>query len=335
MPNNATLPIIDLMPLSSPEPTIDALTALSQSLSTALSTTGFAYLINAPLTFTHADIFALAHDFFSLPEEEKLSVAKKTFVPQNTNTYRGFFPTQAGSDNLKEGFEIGPSTPLPGILDPRAKFNLTEPNVWPAAFQSRDGTEMLHGELQSLSAKLLSLLAIALAKPPSYFDAYLHSSTSTLRLLHYPPITPPSPRQELCCTPHTDSGLLTLLHQDETGGLEVLSADGQWVAAPYVEGSIVVNIGDLMSKVSGGRFRATWHRVRSSAGRARFSVPCFFERGGGWWGGCVDDDGEGEGAGVLYGRHVLEKMSGWVEFRDVEVGKGAVVETVEEVGVGA
>ena len=244
-----------------------------------------------------------------------MSAAKKTFRMENPNTYRGYFPAQAGSDNLKEGLEIGPKKSLPQTLDVTAKFNLVEQNVWPESFaSSRERAEVLHEELQSLSSQVLSLLALALGKDASHFEPYLENSISTLRLLHYPTIIRHLLQQELCCTPHTDSGILTLLHQDETGGLEILSTDGQWVPAPYVPGSIVVNVGDLMSKVSGGKFRATHHRVRSSPGKSRYSVAFFFEPGAECLVNNLDDDKE---PSVLYGSHVLEKMIGWVEFQDL------------------
>ena len=349
------LPIIDLAPLSDPTPDPKSIAnlshTLSQAFSTAFSTTGFAYLINAPLTFSDTDIFALAASFFSLTEESKLSVAKQSFRRANPNSYRGYFPPQAGHDNLKEGLEIGPPQPVPQVHDPRAKINLTEPNVWPedAEFVAkRRQLENLHGEMQGLSEKLLSLLAVALDKPADYFTYMMKDSLSTLRLLHYPPVAASAPtdrgngtgehkHQELCCTPHTDSGILTLLHQDSTGGLEVLlptrntesgeEEGGEWIPAPYVPNSIVVNVGDLMARLSGGRFKATVHRVRSSPGKDRFSVPFFFEPGM----ECVvrkaveemevDEVGGGvvkkEDEGVVYGWHVLEKMKGWVEFQDV------------------
>lgn len=248
-----------------------------------------------------------------------------------THIFR-YFPPQTGHDNLKEGFELGnPSnTSLTSISN--AKFNLTEPNVFPSSnprFQNR--CETLHTELQGLSARLLSLLALSLNKPSSFFNHYLVESLSTLRLLHYPPV-PASRQQELICTPHTDSGILTLLHQDQTGGLEVRNSNGEWIPAPYVPGSIVVNIGDLMAKVSGGRWIATFHRVRSSKKeggepKGRYSVPFFFEPGL----NCVVESVEGDK--VVYGEHVLEKMKGWVEFQDVVeeapgfmVAESAVVE---------
>lgn len=184
--------------------------------------------------------------------------------------------------------------------------------------ESRSKIETLHNELQSLSSMLLSLIAVSLHKPADYFSSYLIDSLSTLRLLHYPP-QPSAPKPDetkLCCTPHTDSGILTLLHQDRTGGLEVLNAKDEWVPAPYVPGSIVVNIGDLMAEVSGGRFVATMHRVRTStrgASRAndmgRFSMPFFFEPGE----SCVVRSVDG-GEGIVYGEHIRKKMGTWVEY---------------------
>jgi isopenicillin N synthase-like dioxygenase len=309
----SSLPIVDLAVLSSAETDPEDLLLLSQKLYDVFSSTGFAYLINSPLSFSHEEVFRLTSDFFRISGADKECLSKRTFIPTNTNTYRGYFPTQPHqNDNLKEGFEVGGATSpkRSGLVN--QKFDLAEPNVWPnpsSFVDGRERTERLHEELQSLAATLLSLLAVSLGKSAEYFASYLVDSLSTLRLLHYPPqqSTPDSDTgsTKLCCTPHTDSGVLTLLHQDETGGLEVLNAAGDWVAAPYVSGSIVVNIGDLMAKVSGGRFIATMHRVRTSQGPTRedglgrFSVPFFFEPGE----ACVVQNVDG-GESVIYGQYV-------------------------------
>jgi isopenicillin N synthase-like dioxygenase len=196
----SSLPIIDLQSLSSSSPTPSDLLTLSKTLHNAFATTGFAYLINAPLTFSHNQVFQLASDFFSLPEAEKTHLAKQTFVKSNQNTYRGYFPPQPGQqDNLKEGFEIGPAEPLPQLQQSKKrKFDLAEPNVWPSTptYQtSRSQLEKFYSELQTLSSTLLSLLAVSLNKPADHFAHYLKDSLSTLRLLHYPPQAskPPSP----------------------------------------------------------------------------------------------------------------------------------------------
>lgn len=250
---------------------------------------------------------------------------------RHTSSNRGrYFPTQPhlALDNLKEGFEIGSSTVNPQPTEPR-KINLSEPNVWPSEeeFGSQARLEQMYDELQAFATKLLSLLAVSLGKRPEFFASWLDNSLSTLRLLHYPAVPRDQGQRSLAeetvklsCTPHTDSGILTLLHQDATGGLEVLNASGDWVAAPYVPGSIVVNIGDLMAKVSGGRFTATMHRVRAPAAKSypsgdgfgRFSIPFFFEPGE----ECIVTPVDGNEKAVVYGEHVRKKMAGWVEFQE-------------------
>jgi isopenicillin N synthase-like dioxygenase len=265
---------------------------------------------------------------------------------------------------------MGPTHPLePSITGQNSRFNLTEPNIWPdpTPYTSRPRLEQLYGELQTLSSAILSLLATSLNKPSDFFTPYLTDSLSTLRLLHYPPPSlpsttntntteiytdttstpPPEPSADppkLSCAPHTDSGILTLLHQDSTGGLEVQDSSGKWVPAPYVPESIVVNIGDLMAMVSGGRFVATMHRVRAPSSPAaaaaapkkgvdimqveadgeellnakfgRFSVPFFFEPGEKCLVHSVDVvDAADSKEGVVYGDHVRAKMESFVEYK--------------------
>lgn len=241
------------------------------------------------------------------------------------NFVSSFFPAQNGSDNLKEGFEMGPSGLSVTPEWARKPINLTEANIWPAESSApglRQDIEKLHGEPQDLLSKLLSLLAIALGKEPSNLEPYLDGSVSTLRYLHYPAIKPPSPQQELCCTSYRLGHPHTLLHQDSTGGLEVFSPDGIWVAVPYAPGSFVMNIGDLMAKVSGGRFQAMYHLVRSSPGKDRYIVPFFFEPGVDCAVYCVEEADQA----VIYGEHVLGKMQGWVEFQDLDKNAGIAVD---------
>ena len=258
---------------------------------------------------------------------------------------RRYFPAQPGTDpqNLKAGFEIGPPHRLPPPASSTSTasvpwggspFVLTEPNCFPSRslYPARHRLESLYAELSSLASTLLALLASSLGRNPAAFTAIMRNSISTLRLLHYP--APPqavssssseggegegsAQKQVLSCTPHTDSGLLTLLHQDATGGLEVRNADGEWIPAPYVPGSMVVNVGDLLARMSGGRLVATEHRVRSS-GRARYSVPFFCEPG---VDAVIDTapvtavDGSVTSRDKRYEEFVLEKMGTWVEFQD-------------------
>ncbi|PVI04718.1 putative gibberellin 20-oxidase [Periconia macrospinosa] len=330
----SALPIVDVGALREPNLQAATVDKLSKELYDVFSTTGFAYLVNTPLSFGHEEIFGLAREFFTLPVNEKMRLAKKSFHPGHRNTYRGYFPVQPhlASDNLKEGFEIG--NPRASHSPPIAgqKINLSEPNVWPnkSNFAGQEKLEQTYEELQAFASQLLSLLAVSLGKDADFFNTWLINSLSTLRLLHYPPgqkdsnqdatevkLTTNEPQG---CTPHTDSGILTLLHQDKTGGLEVLNASGDWVPAPYVPNSIVVNIGDLMATVSGGRFTATMHRVRTPASKplrsgdemGRFSVPFFFEPGE----ECVVVPVDGDAESIVYGAHVRKKMATFVEFQE-------------------
>ncbi|KAI9890254.1 MAG: hypothetical protein M1814_004289 [Vezdaea aestivalis] len=316
-----TLPIVDLSLLHSVSDANDPrLGPLVAQLDDVFSSTGFAYLVNAPLSFKHGDVFDLARKFFELGAQEKWKLAKRQFLTTNQNTYRGWFPPQAGSDNLKEGLDIGPpagsiSTPI--VSPPKINLNEVTPLPDISGFPSKVHT--LYDEMQQLSERLLDLLARALGSQ-GHFSSYMQDSLSTLRLLHYPPSQ--EKQQELICTPHTDSGLLTLLRQDNTGGLEVFTQEQEWVQAPYVPGSIVVNIGDLMARISGGRWVATMHRVRRvekqthlRSGLGRFSVPFFFEPGENCLVETIGRRGLGEG--ILYGDHVRQKMSTWIEFQDV------------------
>ncbi|OAG10109.1 putative gibberellin 20-oxidase [Paraphaeosphaeria sporulosa] len=329
----SSLPVVDIHNLKAS--TLDTADhqALSRKLYDALSTTGFAYIKNAPLSFGQDEIFELSRDFFALPLSQKMKLAKKSFRQSHTNTYRGYFPTQPHltPDNLKEGFEIGnPAADHNKATPAKAqKINLSESNVWPDAqlFAKQERLEQIYNELQRLAANLLSLLAAPLGKDPNFFSSWIDDSLSTLRLLHYPPVaqtvSPGTKHAEqavrLSCTPHTDSGILTLLHQDATGGLEVLNAAGEWIPAPYIPGSIVVNIGDLMARVSGSRFKATMHRVRAplpnpdaaDARFGRFSIPFFFEPGE-----VCSVSIEGEEDSIVYGDYLRRKMATFVEFQE-------------------
>ena len=101
--------------------------------------------------------------------------------------------------------------------------------------------------------------------------------TTWLRLLHYPPQDPQSPEDEYGSAPHTDFGAITLLAQDDVGGLAVKSPEGEWLDVPPMAGAFVVNVGDMLHRWSNGRLRSTPHRVTNRSGRERYSVPFFYD----------------------------------------------------------
>lgn len=207
------------------------------------------------------------------------------------------------------------------------KFNLQEQNVWPEnQHDFKRKTEEYYEGCTKLGNQLMRLVAISFGLNEDYFEPLFSPTLSTLRFLHYPARTVKSENSAnnddddalLSCSKHTDSGIVTLLCQDTVGGLEVRNSLGQWIPAPYVPESLVVNLGDLMSRWTNGKFVATMHRVRATS-QDRLSIPFFFEPRM----DCVIEpldpclaDGMSNYAPVKYGEHVLGKMATWVEYQD-------------------
>jgi len=131
-------------------------------------------------------------------------------------------------------------------------------------------------EMFQLSKKLLRLMALALDKPQDFFEAHLTKAVATHRLLHYWPLK--DFQKEIGCGEHTDYGLLTILKQDNVGGLQVLNAkDMQWVHVIPVKDAYVVNIGDMLARWTGHHFKSTIHRVVNLSPAERYSSPYFLE----------------------------------------------------------
>jgi isopenicillin N synthase-like dioxygenase len=122
---------------------------------------------------------------------------------------------------------------------------------------------------------VLEGIALALGLDATYFRAhYTADPTVLFRIFRYPPARPEDDVWGV--GEHTDYGLLTLLLQDDVGGLQVKSRDG-WIDVPPVDGALVCNLGDMLDRLTGGEFRSTPHRVRNTSGRERFSFPFFFD----------------------------------------------------------
>ncbi|MEL6380900.1 MAG: 2OG-Fe(II) oxygenase family protein, partial [Cyanobacteria bacterium J06626_18] len=129
------------------------------------------------------------------------------------------------------------------------------------------------------AATVFRAFAIALSVPEDFIVAHHTTQNYTLRLLHYPPLTGSPQPGQLRAGAHSDYGSLTLLFQDDAGGLEVLNANGRWVAAPSLPDTILVNTGDLMERWSNDVFCSTKHRVAlpqsENGARDRYSIAFF------------------------------------------------------------
>jgi isopenicillin N synthase-like dioxygenase len=192
--------------------------------------------------------------------------------------WRGYFRVgdelTSGKPDQKEGLYFGAELPADHPLV-QADTPLCGPNLFPAKPAGLRAAVLDYMEaLTRLGHRLMEGLALSLGLEESYFDERFTREPLTLfRIFNYPP--PPDP--ELWGVgEHTDYGLLTILLQDDAGGLEVRSRS-RWVSAPPVPGSFVCNIGDMLDRMTRGLYRSTPHRVRNPAPRDRLSFPFFFD----------------------------------------------------------
>jgi isopenicillin N synthase-like dioxygenase len=130
--------------------------------------------------------------------------------------------------------------------------------------------------MEALGQRVLGLLAAGLGLDEPWFRRHLTADPVTLfRIFHYPP--QPEAADGWGVAEHTDYGLLTILAQDGTGGLEVRATDGSWLAVPPDREALVCNLGDMLEKLTGGRYRSTPHRVRNRSAGGRLSFPFFLD----------------------------------------------------------
>jgi isopenicillin N synthase-like dioxygenase len=218
----------------------------------------------------------LTHELFALPPDalERLS------MPRGGLAWRGWFPLggelTSGVPDVKEGVYFGDEL---GEDDPRvrARLPMHGRNLFPAELPELRTVVLEWISVQrKLAHRVLQGLAASLGLPRTHFERTLtRDPLSLFRIFHYPPPRD-GERERWGVGEHTDYGLLTLLKQDDCGGLEVKTPQG-WVDATPLPGTFVCNLGDMLDRMTGGRYRSTPHRVRNTSGRDRYSWPYFFD----------------------------------------------------------
>jgi isopenicillin N synthase-like dioxygenase len=278
MSDFSNIPLIDLAPLRTGGGA--ARRQCAQAIGRACREVGFFYIVNhgvAPGLV--AEVYDVAARFFALTPAEKMDVAMS-----KSPLYRGYFPLggevtdPALGGDPKEGFDI--SLEL-GAADPdvRAGKPLRGPNQWPPRPpELRPVLSRYFDAMCGLGRTLSAGFALALDLPEDFFADKLDRPTAILRILHYPGsgvmVMPNAP--DFGCGAHSDYGYLTILAQDDTGGLQVQNSAGRWIEAPPIPASFVCNIGEMMERWSNDVFRATKHRVIRRQPGSRYSVPFFF-----------------------------------------------------------
>lgn len=221
-----------------------------------------------------ARAWRLTQAFFDLPEEDKRAYflagggGARGYTPFKTEIAKG-----ATHVDLKEFWHIG--------RELAAGHRFTEvmaPNVWPSQPEGfRETFLELFAAFDAAGEKLLSAVARYLGLAPDWFDSAVKDGNSVLRLLHYPPVAADAP--EVRAGAHEDINLITLLLGAEEAGLELLDRDGKWLAVKPPEGAMVINVGDMLQRLTNHVLPSTTHRVvnppADRRGHSRYSMPFF------------------------------------------------------------
>jgi isopenicillin N synthase-like dioxygenase len=258
------VPMIDLSPwFGDSEPDQRA---VARQVDEALRTSGFLLVTGHGIPDeARARTRAVAREFFALPAAVKARytavVGGRGWLPPGAeaNGYAEGTPTPP---DLKESFSLAADQPTgDAVIDAR----WFRPNVWPAEVpELQPVVDDYISRVHALSDELMALCAVALGLPADHFVPFLSHPTYGVNLNWYPPADPahgPEPGQYRI-GPHTDFGTVTVLDREPgKGGLQVCSADGTWSDAPYDPAALTVNIGDLLARWTGDRWRSTRHRV--------------------------------------------------------------------------
>jgi len=275
--SRAALPVIDVTPLTGPAPAA-ARAGVAGQIQAACRERGFFYVTGHGLPAGLLDQLAEASaEFFALPVTDKLEIAMERGGP----AWRGYFPVGAeltsGRPDLKEGLYFGTELPAddPHVL---AGVPLHGANLFPRQVPRLRPLVLAYLDaLTSLGQAVLAGVALSLGLDAGYFaTGYTADPTILFRIFHYPPSPPHA--HDWGAGEHTDYGLLTLLAQDDSGGLQIAAPEG-WIDAPPIPGALVCNLGDMLDRLTGGWYRSTPHRVRNLSRHGRLSFPFFLDPG--------------------------------------------------------
>jgi isopenicillin N synthase-like dioxygenase len=266
----STIPLVDISPLIAGDAAGSRATA--EALGKAARQVGFVYVTGHGIPQPLFDgLLNAATRFFDQPATKKMEV----YIGQSAN-HRGYVPAgeevfAVGTKDTKEAFDLSIDLP-PDDPAIRAGTRLLGPNQWPDLPDFKSAVTAYYDAVFTVGRALIRGFAMALGEAPDFFDSYITTPPSQLRLIHYP--FNPDATDAIGIGAHSDYECFTLLHSTSPG-LEVMNGAGQWIDAPPVPGALTINIGDLMELWTNGEFTATSHRVRRVQ-EERYSFPLFF-----------------------------------------------------------
>ena len=267
------IPVIDALPLVSG---MEQRSHVAEAIGRACRDFGFFYVTGhgVPVELQNR-LEAASREFFDQALETKLQIS----MARGGRAWRGYFPVggelTSGRPDQKEGIYFGAEL---GLEDPRviSGIPMHGPNLFPEhPPELRELVLEYIKDMTRLGHVLMAGIASSLGLEDTYFERRYTSDPLVLfRIFNYPPSEP----SLFGVGEHTDYGLLTILKQDMSGGLEI-KIGGEWVTAPPLENTFVCNLGDMLDRMTGGRYLSTPHRVRHSGDHDRLSFAFFFDPG--------------------------------------------------------
>lgn len=330
---HAHIPVVDAGPLFQPQ--CAARDAADAAILAAAGDTGFMSIVGLPASVpigraARADLLRI----FGLDESVRQSLWRRKFAAQNPNLYRGWFPVQPGNLTSKEGIDLGADVAYgTAVVDSSDPLRETTPLPAEALLPGwRSAVAAYYTAMDGICAALMRSIARSLGLKERFFDGAFHRGLSTLRLLRYPVrssaelagcaqadiwVSHDGERRYVMGAAHTDSGFVTLLAQDGVPGLQARARDGRWVSVPPDDRALAVNFGQVLERWSGGRIKATEHRVLGS-GQERFSIPFFYEARADAEIRPLPGDDPASFEPFLFGDYLWARIVNFVEFRGMD-----------------
>jgi isopenicillin N synthase-like dioxygenase len=276
MTSSANLPLIDMSGVREGDQA--SIRRAGDAIRQACSDIGFFYIINHGVSQAVIDrAMAAAKTFFAYPAETKRQVAVNK-RHRGWHALGGALMYEATKPDLKEFFSIGLELPEddPSVMAGEA---LRGPNQWPAFMPELEAAlAEYYAEIGKAGADLLVAVATGLGIESDFFSGKYDKPLQRTQMVYYPPHPPLAEADQFGVAPHTDYGCITLLYQDNSGGLQVRElSSNSWIDATPIPGSLVVNVGDLLAHWSNNRFRSTLHRVINKSGHERYSIATFYD----------------------------------------------------------
>ena len=294
------IPIIDLGPSYSNSGACKR--KVADAIRSACRDTGFFYVSNHGVPQDSIDAAVdVSRRFFGKTLAEKMPLL-------GAGGY-GYDPPQlqvldaAAPPDLKEGFMMGPP-----------ESEIAQTVKWPADMpEFRSQLQAYDGHMHRLGRHLMRCIALSLDLAEDYFDDGFDKPGCSVRVLHYAARPPDAPANQIGAGAHTDWGAITILYQDDVGGLQIMAPSGDWIDATPVPGTYVINLGDMIRRWTNDDYRSTLHRVMCAPpGKDRYSIATFFNPRDDYRVECVPTCKE-PGKDAIYppctvGEHIMEML---------------------------